>query len=172
MTKKHVSDVARPGKTTASATSRPIIVGHGSSVQDPMVSKSKDVDTTIAQPNRAGKTISPVSEAATEEPPTVATPAPTPGESSAVVDAVLEAATTKKKNETETEVSKKADETAQKLIANKTYFLPINSVARRRNSLIASTLFAFMLLALIGAYLLIDAEIVQTNITLPINLIP
>ena len=35
--KKQVMDVSKPGKSAASATARPLIVGHGVSVQDPMM---------------------------------------------------------------------------------------------------------------------------------------
>lgn len=35
--KKHVMDVMKPGKAAATATSRPVIVGHGAMIKDPMV---------------------------------------------------------------------------------------------------------------------------------------
>jgi hypothetical protein len=40
-TKKQIMDVTHPGKSAANATSKPVIVGHGSMVQDPMVAPSE-----------------------------------------------------------------------------------------------------------------------------------
>ncbi|PID32024.1 hypothetical protein CR970_02645 [Candidatus Saccharibacteria bacterium] len=72
--KKRVMDVSKPGKTPATATSRPLIVGHGSKIQDPMVKddaadaadkatapelETKD-STDHALPARRERTIKPV----------------------------------------------------------------------------------------------------------------
>lgn len=43
---KQVMDVARPGKTQPSASSRPVIVGHKPVVQDPMVNEGKKMPET------------------------------------------------------------------------------------------------------------------------------
>jgi hypothetical protein len=42
-----VFDVTRPGKTTVSATSRPVIVGHKPQVKDPMMAKHDDEKQTL-----------------------------------------------------------------------------------------------------------------------------
>lgn len=41
--RKHVMDVSKPGKSTPSASSKPVIVGHKPTVQDPMVTKERDM---------------------------------------------------------------------------------------------------------------------------------
>jgi hypothetical protein len=50
--KKRIMDVARPGKTAASATARPIIVGHGPIIKDPMVQPSVDSEEAAATPKK------------------------------------------------------------------------------------------------------------------------
>ena len=45
-----VFDVAKPGKTAAGASGRPLIVGHRTLMQDPMVKDSDDIDTPPTAP--------------------------------------------------------------------------------------------------------------------------
>jgi hypothetical protein len=44
--KKQVMDVAKPGKTAPDATTRPLIVGHGGMLKDPMMSAGSEAATT------------------------------------------------------------------------------------------------------------------------------
>lgn len=74
--KKTISDVDKPGTTPADATSRPVIVGHGPTMKDPMVTadtKDTDNDTPSAAKLRVApkKVIAPLSpeEASVEETP-------------------------------------------------------------------------------------------------------
>ena len=91
---KQVMDVARPGKSTPSSSSRPIIMGHGPIMKDPMMSDksvavSDDSDPDAGEPitvKRSAKTIAPAATAdekpakakktaeATITPPTDTTP--------------------------------------------------------------------------------------------------
>lgn len=51
--KSPVMDVTRPGKTPAAATSRPVIIGHGAMMKDPMVrdnSREDNAGGTMASP--------------------------------------------------------------------------------------------------------------------------
>lgn len=63
--KKQVMDVSKPGKAAASATARPVIIGHGSMVQDPMVRRAQaeaDAEAAGAQPKRGKIVIKPLSQ--------------------------------------------------------------------------------------------------------------
>lgn len=52
-----VFDVAKPGKTPASSTSRPVIVGHGPMLKDPMVNEEEKEDSRQTAPKISGGTI-------------------------------------------------------------------------------------------------------------------
>ena len=65
--KKQVMDVSKPGKAAATATTRPLIVGHGSMVQDPMVRRAngqaaQDAEDAGTQPTRGKIVLKPLSE--------------------------------------------------------------------------------------------------------------
>lgn len=58
--KKHVFDVAKPGKTPAEASSRPIIVTHKPLVEDPMVTKTIERAEPTSKPS--GEAAAPAAE--------------------------------------------------------------------------------------------------------------
>jgi hypothetical protein len=92
-------------------------------------------------------------------------------EEAAVVDAVAEQATANKtqQGELSPEEQKKQEEVT-KLIENKKYFVPIGQVAKRRNKR-ASLAILVLLVLLVGFYLAVDAGIIMTTISLPVDLI-
>lgn len=49
--KKPIMDVAKPGKTAAPATSRPVIINHGAMVKDPMVNEAEEAATDLPTKN-------------------------------------------------------------------------------------------------------------------------
>lgn len=61
--KKQVMDVSKPGKAAAPATARPLIVGHGSMIQDPMVRRGEaDAAADGTQPKRDKVFLKPIAE--------------------------------------------------------------------------------------------------------------
>lgn len=96
----------------------------------------------------------------------------TQAEEAAVVDAVADQAELKgKKKEGELNPDEKAKQEAlQKLITDKKYFVPVGQVSRRRNRRTLLVFVVFLLL-LAGTYLAFDAEVIKTNVTLPVDLI-
>ncbi len=164
---KPISDVSKPGQTGATPTTRPIIISHGGMMKDPMVSGSaaasdleeeaKPVAPVIQTPTRA-KVIQPVSveppktepsekpAEAEQEAPEESTASPEPVSDEAVVDAVIEQATTKKKDGRLSEEEIKQQEAINKLITDKTYFVPIGQVRRRhrRYALLVSLVIALL----------------------------
>lgn len=58
-----VMDVKKPGKTTASPTSRPIIVGHGSMMKDPMVREDEKTPPPEDKPDENDQKAARVSHA-------------------------------------------------------------------------------------------------------------
>jgi hypothetical protein len=161
-------DVAKPGKTAPDQTSRPIIVGHGARIkQDPMVSDSStsqpDKEETKITESKAvhEKVVAPIDEVVDsktkDEPKEEPKPEPEPKpedkpSDAAVVEAVVEQAGKKKPKDAKTdelsEEEKARRKHIEKLVANKTYFLPIGQITRKknaRNSLIAIVLLAVVL---------------------------
>jgi hypothetical protein len=70
--KKTVMDVSKPGKTAATATSRPVIITHGALVKDPMVNEEAATDTPVQETQApitpaAKKVIAPLSAAENAE---------------------------------------------------------------------------------------------------------
>jgi hypothetical protein len=191
---KKVFDVAKPGKSAATATSRPVIVGHGAMLRDPMMQdqdKPTSQEKSDIQIRTTPKRVAPPTEPATPEseaepavipaeetPPQEATPAvpESPPESD---DAATEEAlpddpvTTKKKadQQAQTEADNHQKE-IDALVAKKTYFLPIGQATRRRNR--RRFLVGFMVVLLVmgvGGYVAVDAGLVNVNVTLPVDLI-
>lgn len=191
-------DVAKPGESAPDISARPVLVTHRPIVQDPMVKDEKTsddpADAKLDTLAHSQKVIQPVSaevaEAQTEKPAepaaeTSAEPEKSAQESSppenaeaatassetAVVEAVADQATEDKKKENKLSDEEKAKQAAvQKLVDEKKYFVPIGQVGRRRNRrvLVAA---AVVLVLLAGAYLAVDADVVDVNINLPVNLI-
>lgn len=213
--KKQVMDVSKPGKAAANASSRPVIVGHGPLVQDPMVTSDEDnkepkeTSEKLTSPANSKRIIAPLSETEKEsdteevsvpestseaetvgetEPAEEATPetdeavveetpekpvepeTADPSADSAVVDAVIDQVGDKKKDEIEAEEERKRQESIDKLVAAKKYFVPIGKV-HKKSSRIWLTLTLLLLLVLLGLVAAIDAEILESSITLPFDLI-
>lgn len=81
---KQVMDVSKPGKTPADASARPVIVGHKTLVQDPMVNAdvNSEAATTEAEaepappsPSTGKKVIAPLEDSTTSETTPETTPA-------------------------------------------------------------------------------------------------
>ncbi len=82
-----------------------------------------------------------------------------------IVDEMAKQAATKKQKEAESKEAAVQNEKFQKLITNKTYFLPIGQVTRRRNTRrLLLILLLLLLLGIAAADLAIDAGIVKTNV--------
>ena len=64
---KKVFDVMRPGKTAASATSRPVIVGHKPQIKDPMMSDRQDEEHLLDSKQKVA--LEPAEGAAVPQPP-------------------------------------------------------------------------------------------------------
>ncbi|HUP26365.1 MAG TPA: hypothetical protein VM124_01820 [Candidatus Limnocylindrales bacterium] len=190
-------DVAKPGKVLPDSSARPVIITHRPMVQDPMVkaddktddgpdTKTPDSSIKISSGTHGDKVIKPVSESlkapeTNEEidpkPETsVADDTPESKEDAsaeaAVVEAVADQAevSVSKRDGKPTEEDKAKAEHLKKLIASKTYFLPVGQVARRRNRRMSVVLLLLIMLAA-GAYLAIDAKVILGNVKLPIELI-
>jgi hypothetical protein len=92
---------------------------------------------------------------------------------SAAVDAVASAITTKRETAKLAEEKAKQDAAVEALIESKKYFVPIGHSSRQstnghKRSL---TVLLILLLVLVGAYLVIDANVIKIGISLPIDLI-
>jgi hypothetical protein len=189
-----VFDVTKPGKTPANATARPVIVGHGAMLRDPMVNEesadapsapplapsAKKVLTPSAQteakenPAQVGPTeeeVKPEAEAEQTEPQVTKDPdeKPAPQEPDAI-DAAANKALAKKEAEAAQKATLERQAALEKLIADKKYFVPIAAAKRKRQNT-TTIILLFALFVLVGGYLALDAGIIKANVTLPVDLI-
>ncbi|GAC1391521.1 MAG: hypothetical protein NVSMB46_04350 [Candidatus Saccharimonadales bacterium] len=197
---KKVFDVAKPGKSTPDVTSRPVIIGHGPILQDPMVNGTK---TNVEEDNQEDtaqkakvireKVLAPTDEATnnvqaaksedakvqdTEDPKQAEKQSAEKYDSSvsdsntAIVDAVLDQVPDK---EQDLSVDNKANEqlkAIEKLIVEKKYYVPIGKVRRRKNTrrLLVTTIM-LLVIGIIGGYVAIDAGFIKSDIQLPVHIL-
>lgn len=107
----------------------------------------------------------PEAEAASEEDPNKEQ------KSGGLVDELAKQAADKKsKAKEEKELSAK-EQKINKLIEDKTYFLPIGEVTRKRKNRKSLVVFLILLIVLAGAYAAMDAGLIEAPIELPIDII-
>jgi hypothetical protein len=172
--KKAGIDVANPGDSPAEATSRPVIINKGPALRDPMVTKEESTVTpSTPPPSVSKKKIEPIQH--TE--PTKSEPVVEDTDTSIVVneaDVLEQESKNDPGNHPEdklAEEDKKRQELADKLIAERKYFVPIGAVHQRQTNMRVTAFLLICLVLLVAAVGAIDAEIVETNITLPFDLI-
>jgi hypothetical protein len=181
-----VTDVEKPGTTPADATSRPLIVGRGPAMKDPMVNEAKpateEVVTPQPVPSTKKKTIQPLTEQPKEEAaskPGPASPDPENNPEAEEPDSEVTLAEEEKTAKSAaddaaqklSEEELKRQELVDKLVAEKKYFVPIGAAQKKRTVRNTALLFVMFILVVSGAALAIDAELIQTDITLPFDLI-
>lgn len=166
---KPIFDVAEPGKSTPSPTSRPVIIGHGPMLKDPMVSQQEDQaeapkpevqetkkpdsspagaakpkETSKAKEAPKDKKLVPSAEASAEIKETAKKDS-----QAAVVEAVADQAVAKKSTKaTPEEIAKQAE--LEKLVEDKTYFVPIGQVTKRRKRRRFASVFIVLIIAAFG----------------------
>lgn len=144
-----IIDVAKPSDTPASATSRPIIVGHMNSMQkDPMVagaSQPSDSDAVSAAAKslydkpKTEKTVVPVNDIKPEtpaaEPSITDTSVSEPAKNSetAIVDALVSELDTKKDRVQKDVQEQKLSEEIEQLVNSKQYYVKTHTPANKRN---------------------------------------
>lgn len=168
-------DVAKPGKTPAGATSRPVIVGHGSTMkQDPMFNSPADEkkagEDPPAQP-RKKIVVNPPDHAGDEE-KNKADESTDTGEAqnpeasdAAAVDTLASAANAKKENQKESDEAAARAVELEKIIESKQYFVPIGEAKRRRsNQRILLTIILMIIITIASVNFGIDAEVLDLGI--------
>lgn len=190
-----VSDVTKPGQNPPSATSRPVITVHKGIMKDPMVSGKDDkpvaADKKITKTServlaplntetataKTPKNPEPVSPAETEQPvatdtEVAAVPAtdnpPSLAGGIAKAEKGIELKTDTGPSKEDIERREHIDE----LINSGEYFLPIGQITSRRNTKRFLAVFMILLIiGLIGAYLAVDAGLIQTDVKLPFEIL-
>lgn len=190
--KEKTFDVSGPDKTPASATSRPIIVKHGSMAQrDPMVVEeaaekpktSEPAKATVAHelkldPAESEKAETEADEAPesdqSAEVPTEESPEPEqPAESeessensgTGAVDALANEVDAKQADKKEKRELEERNAELEKSIAAKEFFVPIGAARRRRSE--QRVILAFLLIILLsiaGLNMAIDAEVLDVGL--------
>ncbi len=151
-----LNDVAKPGTTPADATSRPVIVGHGVTVADPMM----NVDKTVAKE-----------------------PAPTSGGSTKSKLAPVSSGEEVKKDAADAEDKKLAEQIVEKvpteldkqarlgeLIESGEYNVTIKQASGGSAKTFFVTLLGVLIVGAIAAYILADLEVIDLGIKLPFEL--
>jgi FtsZ-interacting cell division protein ZipA len=183
-------DVSKPGETPASATSRPVIVGHSPMIKkDPMVRDSiadsenpKDEEESKLPIQTHEIKIEPLKEESkpkeeakaeekTEEKPADKKPKPEeekPEESkseSGAVEALAGEVTAKREEQKQKEAAEAKVKEVEKVIESKEFFLPIGQAARRRSAFRFVLVFiVFILVAAIILNFMIDAEALDIGV--------
>lgn len=178
--KKPVFDVVPPGTSAPSATSKPIIVGHGPMLKDPTITVEKSDDDSTQQTTQApkttvtSKTISPLSadtkgsDTQPDETPADPTQEDTVSEartsiaSNAIVDAVVDQATNKKESESSAYDQEKIDQ----LIKDKTYFVKLHKPPKQ--SAINLVLWVVLLVLVVATALIIARGLDLLDFTVPL----
>ena len=179
--KKPIMDVAKPGDTAATATSRPVIINHGMLVKDPMMQDKGDeaasvvsVEETPQKLTQSKKIIAPMAtQETTESKQEDSDKAETADEQSdeAVVDAVVDQMADKKDKDTIDEEDVKRQELVTKLVADKKYFVPLAVARHDRNNKIGIIVIVMLIPLVVGIVLAIDAGVIGGDVSLPFDLI-
>lgn len=195
--KNKLFDVARPGKTPASPSARPLVVSNRPMLKDPMMADDKREAKEVTEKDNDNDKTLPASPAKTVPVPPEANNRDNEdkNESSDPKEAKEQETSTKQTDETGDSVTESAPaddkqsrapqqaqanqqeeqikaELINKLITEKKYFVPIGEVTRRRANRKALIILAVLILAGAAIYLLIDAGIIKTSFKLPLDLIP
>jgi len=101
-------------------------------------------------------------DAKQEEPDTA-----TSAEDAELVDELANQATAKTDKARDEKATAERREKVEKLVANKTYFLPIGQVGRKRSRRLMWVLLLLLLIIAAAVYLAIDAKLLPIHVTLP-----
>lgn len=189
--KNNLVDVAGPGNTPALATSRPIIVKHGSmATRDPMMvdDNAKDeAETASEQSNTRELKIQPdqpeddkaeapaVVESSPEEnleeqdDTSVKQPEPDANENASsetgAVDSLMNEVDTKQADKKQKRALDEHVKELEKVIATKEFFVPIGIESRRRSTMrVLLVLILLLVLGLAGLNFAIDAELTDIGV--------
>ena len=195
--KAKVMDVAKPGRSAPTSTSKPIIVGHKPMMHDPMMSKPAALPVLQADSipvTHGDKIITPPESFTPGEPaaepesqespppeptaqpdpePTVPEPSPEPDQSptddASTVDAVAEQASQGKDKQAEADQQQAAQ--VQELVDNKQFVVPIGQVTKRRRTRWEIMLFILLVLMVAGFLVAVDAKLFDPGFDLPFDII-
>lgn len=162
-----ITDVADPGKTAPSATSRPIVVTNRPVLtNDPMMvnSEAPDIIATAAPTIHTSKTLNPVSaeeqtsnssasDTAAEQPDSASSEAPEPSLAQDDARAEAEDASAEAKEARERAAEEARNRELEQLVESGTYNVPINAVQRKRSHMFVA---GMCLLAIVLAVVLFD----------------
>lgn len=195
--KKQVFDVAKPGKTPAEASARPIIVTHKPVVEDPMVSKNQPPDPDEEKPStepatkptgessitHGEKVLAPLHENTAEKPkaadeedktedkaenkPTEQATDSTASDINAAAEELNEKKVQQEEDAKESKEDLERQEKVTKLIEEKKYFVKVSETHHRHQSKSLGIIILCLLLVLIGVYIAIDTGLIETDFQLP-----
>jgi cobalamin biosynthesis Mg chelatase CobN len=183
---KKVFDVGKPGSAKPETGSKPMVIGHKSLLTDPAIKEDskqeeniKEEDTKKTEKSRVE--LKPISEPEKEEPraetneqsEVKATEEKTAQEVEATEpeeeqnqDQVKQ---DKKKEEADLDLER--TERLEAIIKSKEYFVPIKESNKTAVRTFSITLFIVILVGVVAAVLLMDAEVIDLGIDLPFDLL-
>ncbi len=174
-----VFDVANPGSASAHPNARPVIVPHRTLLRDPMMSSKKLTDVSVPKekkedeeklentvakdvkpPEAEDKPSKPDAEETKNEP--IEEEKPAEADDSIIESSQKEEVDEAENKKTEDTAEKQQDEKYEKLVEDKTYFVPVGAVKRRRNIRAALIVALFIVVVgLVAANFLADAGIIH-----------
>ena len=176
-----ISDVEEPGKSAASATSKPVIVTNRPLIKDPMVvEEADDAPAKEVLPSKKTSTkpkLQPLKPTAdkpdTEQPEPVAEPA-SKTEASEQKAAAPNPNSKQKPSENDEKNAEKRkaehDTNLQKIVDAKTYYLPINAVEKRKTKrFVLLGVLLSILLIMLWIDIALDAGLIQIDGITPIT---
>lgn len=176
-----ISDVEKPGRSTASPTSKAVIVTNRPIIKDPMVVDTTDSDSdtfelpvkkTSTKPKIQPLESSPNPDVNSEDAPTSSPDKPQEEDIDANSSKTNKKNTPTPEDSEEKEAKQKAEHDAnlQKVVDAKTYYLPINAVEKRKTKrfVILGVLLSIFLI-MIWINIALDAELVQIDGVTPIT---
>lgn len=178
---KRIFDVAKPGKTAADAQSKPVIVGHRTLLQDPMVTPTSSEPATeeTAKPDQApveplastGHTITPpdtgTAPASAQTPDTPTTTQPDIATLDSEEAPKETALTPAQQGEAETA----KQEALHKLVEGKKYYVPIGEKKHKRSirRLLIAVIIGLVAIIVLGD-LFIGSGFIKTSIKPPLTI--
>ncbi len=159
---KPINDVAHESESAPSSSSRPIIVTNRPILKDPMISEELQPSSGTPIAVTVHTTVEPEPKTETDEaihpdvPPAAAEPASQsePSATPPVVKAPDASAEAKKEAEHNSEI--------QKLVDSKRYFLPINTIEKRRSKrFVAAGILLSLVLVVAWGDIALDAGLIQ-----------
>ena len=164
-----ISDVAEPGKSAATATSKPVLVSNRPLIKDPMVVEDDANDDAKQSPaitKGSSKKIQPLDSSPKPLDDEESVPVEPPSEAEKETETEEQLKPKKLEDNEAAEAARQAERDAnlQKIVEAKTYYLPINTVEKRKTKrFVVLGILLSILLIIVWLDVALDAGLIQID---------